>query len=130
MRIRRPGPLWWIWYALGGKLPDRYREWVMHDVTSRTWALRHAARSLVQVTPVAILLLALLGPSWITYLGIAGGVIMALIYSMAYIDETSAHRLIKHGYPADMGREVRRRRSKRAADQEHYNAVYRFPPHL
>jgi hypothetical protein len=55
---------------------------------------------------------------------------MALIYSMAYIDETSAHRLIKHGYPADIGREVRRRRSKRAADQEHYNAVYRLPPNL
>ena len=130
MRIRRPGPPWWIWYAFGGKLPDRYREWVMHDVTSRTWALRHAARSLVQVTPVAILLLALLGPSRVTYLGIASGVIVALIYSMAYIDETSAYRLIKHGYPADIGREVRRRRSKRAADQEHYNAVYRLPPNL
>ncbi len=71
-----------------------------------------------------------LGPSSVTYLGIASGVIMALIYSMAYIDETSAHRLIKHGYPADIGREVRRRRSKRAADQEHYNAVYRLPPNL
>ena len=100
----------------------------MHDVTCRTWALRHVARSLVQVTPVAILLLVLLGRSWVTYLGIVGGVIMALIYSMAYIEETSAHRLVKHGYPANIGREVRMRRSTRIADQEHYNAVYRFPP--
>ncbi|MGH3822723.1 MAG: DUF5313 family protein [Pseudonocardiaceae bacterium] len=127
MRTRRPGPPWWTWYAFGGKLPDRYREWVMHDVTCRTWALRHVARSLVQVTPVAILLLVLLGPSWITYLGLAGGAIMALIYSVAYIEETGEHRLAKHGYPVGTGREVRMRRSKRAADEEHYNAVYRFP---
>jgi hypothetical protein len=39
---------------------------------------------------------------------------MALIYSAAYIEETSAHRLVKHGYLADIGREVRMRRSKRA----------------
>jgi hypothetical protein len=97
----------------------------MHDATCRTWALRHVARSLVQVTPVAILLLVFLGRSWITYLGIAGGVIMALIYSMAYIEETSEHRLAKHGYPVGTGREVRLRRSKRPADEEHYHAVYR-----
>lgn len=41
VRIQRPGPLWWIWYAFGGKLPDRYRDWVLHDVTCRTWWLRH-----------------------------------------------------------------------------------------
>ncbi len=99
----------------------------MHDVTCRTWALRHVARSLVQVAPVAILLLVFLGPSWITYVGIAGGIIMALIYSVAYIEETSAHRLVKHGYPAGIGSEVRMRRSKRAAKEQHYNAVYRFP---
>jgi hypothetical protein len=58
--------MWWTWYAFGGKLPDRYREWVMHDVTCRTWALRHVARSLVQVAPVALLLLVVLGFSWIT----------------------------------------------------------------
>ncbi|MDQ2882558.1 MAG: hypothetical protein M3Y48_15500 [Actinomycetota bacterium] len=29
----------------------------MHDVTCRTWELRHVVRSLVQVTPVGILLL-------------------------------------------------------------------------
>lgn len=105
----------------------RYREWVMHDVTCRTWALRHVARSLVQVTPVAILLLVVLGSSWITYLGIAAGADMALIYSVAYIEETGEHRLAKHGYPVGIGREVRMQRSKRAADEEHYNAVYRSP---
>ena len=57
MCTQRPGPLRWTWYAFGGKLPDRHREWVLNDVTCRTWWLRHIARSLVQLTPVAILLL-------------------------------------------------------------------------
>jgi hypothetical protein len=117
--------VWWTWYAFGGKLPDRYQEWVLHDVTCPTWWLRHVARSLVQVTPVAILLLLILGPQWITYLAVAAGAILALIYSVAYIEETGEHRLGKHGYPVGTGRELRAHRSHRAADEEHYNAIYR-----
>jgi hypothetical protein len=26
VRTRGPGPLWWTWYAFGGKLPDRYAD--------------------------------------------------------------------------------------------------------
>jgi hypothetical protein len=125
VRTHRPGPLWWIWYAFGGKLPDRYREWVLNDVTCRTWWLRHVARSLVQLIPVAILLLVVLGPGWITYLGLAAGTILALIYSVALIEVTGEHRLGKHGYPVGTGGEMRARRSNRAAEQEHYNATYR-----
>ena len=36
----RPGPVRWFWYALGGRLPARYRPWVLHDLTCRTWPLR------------------------------------------------------------------------------------------
>lgn len=125
VRTQRPGPLWWTWYAFGGKLPDRHREWVLNDVTCRTWWLRHVARSLVQLTPVAILLLVVLGPGWITYLGLAGGTILALIYSVALIEGTGEHRLGKHGYPVGTGAEMRARHGRRAADQEHYNATYR-----
>ena len=122
---QRPGPLWWTWYAFGGKLPDRHGEWVLNDVTCRTWWLRHVARSLVQLAPVAALLLVVLGPGGITYLGLAAGTILALIYSVAYIEETGEHRLGKYGYPVGTGREMRARRGRRVADQEHYNATYR-----
>lgn len=125
MRTQRPGPHWWIWYAFGGKLPDRYREWVLHDVTCRTWWLRHVIRSLAQLSPVAILLLVILGPMWITYLALLAGTILALIYSLAYIEETGEHRLAKHGYPVGTAKQLRNRRSTRAADEEHYNATYR-----
>jgi len=52
-------------------------------------------------------------------------IILALFYSPAYIEETGEHRLGKHGYPVGTGREMRARRSRRAADEEHYNATYR-----
>jgi hypothetical protein len=28
---RRPDPLRWIWYAFGGALGPRYRQWVLHS---------------------------------------------------------------------------------------------------
>ena len=33
-RYVRPDPLHWLWYAVGGGLPPRYRAWVGHDVTA------------------------------------------------------------------------------------------------
>jgi Family of unknown function (DUF5313) len=66
----RPGPLRWFWYAVGGRLPDRYRPWVLHDLTCRTWPLRHLARLVAQLAPVAIVLVLLLpGPLWIRVMG-------------------------------------------------------------
>ena len=58
--LYRPGPLCWFWYAAGGRLPDRYRAWVLHDLTCRTWPLRHLARLVAQFAPVAIVLVLLL----------------------------------------------------------------------
>jgi Family of unknown function (DUF5313) len=37
VRPARPDPLHWLWYALGGGLPPRYRDWVLHDATAPTW---------------------------------------------------------------------------------------------
>lgn len=123
--MARPDPARWVWYSFGGRLPDRHREWVLHDLTTRTWWLRHVLRALVQLSPVALLLLIVLGPGWITYLALLAGLILALIYSVAYIEETAEHRLSKHGYPPGTGLRIRRERSSHAADQEHYRAVYR-----
>ena len=53
----RPGPLLWIRYAYGAALPERYRTWVLHDVTTRTWVLRHLVRGIVQFLPFAVVIL-------------------------------------------------------------------------
>jgi Family of unknown function (DUF5313) len=79
--VRRPDPIHWLWYALGGRLPCRYREWVLFDATVRTWPLRHFARAFVQMSLVAVpVLLAVPGPLWIRLVGILLGRLVALRY--------------------------------------------------
>ena len=125
---RRPNPFQWTWYAFGGRLPERYREWVLHDVTCRTWVLRHLARTLVQVSP-GLLFLLLPGPLWITSLAIFGGVFMALWYSLAYMEHTSEHRLAKHGYGLGTGLATREeaKAHERAEQAARYRATWRQP---
>ncbi len=129
MTANRPNALQWIRYVYGGRLPDRYREWVLHDITCRTWAARHLARALVQVSP-GLLLLLLPGPLWISAMALLGGVIMALWYSASAMVETCEHRLAKHGYPLGTGREKRAEATAglRAEQAARYAARYRHRP--
>jgi hypothetical protein len=53
--MERPGPLRWLWYAMGGGLRPAHRRWVLHDLTVRTWRLQQPFRSIVQILPVAVL---------------------------------------------------------------------------
>lgn len=124
--VRRPNPARWLWYALGGRLPERHREWVLHDVTCRTWVLRHLLRSLVQISP-GLLFLLLPGPLWIRAMAVLGGVLMALMYSLSYMAHTSEYRLRKHGYPLGTGQAVRERATEqvRAAEAARYAEIYR-----
>jgi hypothetical protein len=96
----RPGPLRWLAYAFGARLPLRYREWVLHDLTTRTWPARQIVRSVVQVLPFAVLLALLLpGEPWVRLVAVGGGWLVGLIYALAYVYEATEHRAIKAGYP-------------------------------
>src|SRR5918912_39480 len=87
--VHRPLPHRWIWYALGGGLPERHRAWVLHDTTARTWWLRHVLRAAVQLAvPIALVLLLVPGPFWIRGMAALGGVLLGLIFSLAYMNET------------------------------------------
>jgi uncharacterized protein DUF5313 len=99
--IHRPGPARWLWYAFGGSLPERYSTWVFKDTTTRTWVLRHVARSMAQLAvPIAAVLILVPGPFWIRGMAALGGVLLGLIFSFAYMTETIEHRLVRAGYPA------------------------------
>ena len=63
-------------YAFGFRLPDRYDEWVFHDLNSRGWAIREVARVMLVAVPPII---------GIMFLG------------AAYADELRAYRLRQHG---------------------------------
>ena len=106
--VVRPNPLRWIWYALGGGLPERHRGWVLHDTTVRTWWLRHIARCLVQVAVPIALVMAFLPAGWELRAACAGGgIALALFYSLAYMPETTENRVVKAGYPAGTATAVR-----------------------
>ena len=108
--IVRPAPHRWLWYALGGRLPERNRGWVLHDTTTGTWWLRHLLRTLVQLAVPIVLVVAFLPASWeLRAAAAGGGVFLALIFSVAYMDETTEHRVVKAGYPAGTAQAARDR---------------------
>ena len=125
-RVVRPNPLRWIWYALGGGLPERHSGWVLHDTTAGTWWLRHIARILVQVALPVVLVMAFLPAGWgLRAAAAGGGLALALFYSLAYMPETTENRIVKAGYPAGtatahreraaLSRQLRESERKRAA---------------
>ncbi|MGW5055620.1 DUF5313 family protein [Actinokineospora sp. NPDC004072] len=123
----RPNPLQWLWYSVGGRLPDRLREWVLHDVTSRTWVLRHAARATVLIAPIVVACLLVPGPLAIR-LGMVGlAVIIGYYFSFSYLHESAEMRAARHGYPYGTAADIRKSRNAEAdaAAQAAYDAAYR-----
>jgi len=92
-------------------LPDEYREWVLHDATTRTWLLRHAVRLVVQLLPVLLVLFVVFtllpGEPWVAPVGIGLGLLAGLAFGLAVAPESVEARLAKHDYPADFGKDLR-----------------------
>jgi Family of unknown function (DUF5313) len=110
----RPTPLQWIWYALGGGLPRALSPWVLADTTRRTWVWRHLSRALVQLSPLLVVCV-LLVPVPLAYRlsAAGGGVVLGLLFSLAYMFETTEHRVTKAGYPSGTAERVRTERVER-----------------
>lgn len=126
--ITRPDPFHWLWYAFGGALPARNRGWVLHDLTARTWPVRQLLRSLVQVSPVAALLVAVIpGELWVRLVAVLGGILVGMIYAVAYLYEATEHRALKAGYPRGALAAVRERAhsGERAEAAQRYAEKYR-----
>ncbi|MHA6796208.1 DUF5313 family protein [Pseudonocardia bannensis] len=129
---RRPGPIRWVAYALGFGLPPKHRSWVLHDVTTKTWQLRHLARTAVQLAPIAVLLFVLIpGPAWVRGAAVLSGLLLGFFYSIAYMYETAEHRAVKAGYPQGTAAAVRGEATadRREARQRRYAERWReLPP--
>ncbi|MGW5054664.1 DUF5313 family protein [Actinokineospora sp. NPDC004072] len=102
----RPGPVQWLRYAVGGTLPERYRPWVLWDLTAPTWVARHFARVMVLFLPLWLLLL-VPGPLSLRLSMIAAGYVTGLYFSLSFMEDASERRLIKHGYPVGLNRRIR-----------------------
>ena len=120
VHTRRPTPLQWVWYALGGGLPRELSSWVLADTTGRTWILRHIARAVVQLLPLMVLCL-LVVPVPLAYRvsAAAGGLLLGLLFSMAFMTETIEHRVTKAGYPAGTAGRLRAERQERDRVERH-----------
>lgn len=129
-KLKRPDPVRWVWYALGGRLPEEYRQWVLHDLTARTWVVRHAARSSVLLVPLCLVWLLLPGVLWIRLAVVALAVIVGYFYSFVYSAESAEHRLAKHGYPYGTGKQIRGQAKAEAEEEAHrrYIATWRNNP--
>jgi hypothetical protein len=116
---RRPNPLQWVWYALGGGLPRELSPWVLADTTGRTWILRHLARAVVQMLPVVVLCLLVPVPLAYRLSAAAGGLLLGLLFSMAFMTETIEHRTTKAGYPPGTAARLRAERAEHDRVERH-----------
>lgn len=99
--VVRPGPLRWVWHALGGALPARFGPWILHDTTTRSWAMRHVLRSMTQLAlPIGLVLVFVPGEFWIRGMAALGGILLGLFFSLACMPETTENRVKRAGYPA------------------------------
>ena len=111
---RRPTPWQWVWYAFGGGLPRELSPWVLADTTGRRWWLRHLGRVAVQVLPLVVACLLVVAVPLSYRIGAAaGGVLLALIYVVAFRTETTEPRVAKAGYPAGTAARLREERPER-----------------
>ncbi len=113
MAVKRPNPLLWLWYAFGGKLPDTYREWVLHDATTPTWLLRHVIRRLVFMAPILALLYLFLAvmldfDTTIVLLALGLGIYAGIYYSLIFSTHSVDSRVTRHGYPDEYASQVRK----------------------
>jgi drug/metabolite transporter superfamily protein YnfA len=110
----RPTVLQWLRYAYGGRLPRDLSGWVLRDTTGRTWVWRHLARAVVQLLPVIVVcLVAVPAPLAYRISAAVGGLFLALVFSMAYMVETTEHRVVKAGYASGTAAQLREERAER-----------------
>jgi hypothetical protein len=85
---------------------------VLHDTTTRTWIWRHLARAVVQVLPVVVGCLLVPVAFGYRLSAACGGLVLALMFSLAFMTETTEHRVAKAGYEAGTAARVREERAE------------------
>lgn len=126
----RPGPHLLVWYVLGGGLPLRYREWVLHDVSCDRWMLRHFARAFLQISVIAPLLFVVVpGPVWVRACAVLLGYLVGMQYSLWFLDGSVERRAGRAGYPPEAVRAARDalHAEEIAAAEARYVARWRKP---
>jgi Family of unknown function (DUF5313) len=124
--LERPDLRRLLWYTVGGSLPLSYNAWVLHDVTCRTWWLRHFARVFLILGPFIAANFLLVPSGAARFTGIA--VLLALILlSMIFMLIDTDRRAVRAGYPFSLAADTRARRSvdaQRLANYQRRERMY------
>ena len=109
-----PNPWQWVRYTYGGRLPEKYREWVLHDTTDRGWLWRFAMRVTVEALPwlvLAFVVLTVFTPLPLGYVlgALAIALAMSLYFTLTSADELTEARLVKHGFEPGTGKQRRKK---------------------
>ena len=111
MAATRPDPAHWVWYAFGGRLPARYRQWVLRDVSTPHWRLRYGLQIVVRTLPFLIagfVVLILLPdvPVGFALAGMGIALLFTLYFTLTSAGEFREVRLVQHGFRAGTRFEV------------------------
>ena len=108
--MNRPGPLQYIAYAYGRRLPDSMREWVAHDLADHGAVRRHMIR--MAIPPFLVLApLWLLPASLYVHLEMTAPIyIWAVLMSLALNKVWRRYRLQQHDVNPALVDEIRRKR--------------------
>jgi hypothetical protein len=108
-----PGPVGWLKFAFGFRLPAKNVHWVRHELTDAGWRLRTVVRHLAVILPVCAILVVVLAvflptPVWVSVMMVALILCGSLFTVAFYADDIRATRLRQHGLPVpsdpDLGR--------------------------
>jgi len=108
-----PGPVRWLLFAIGFRLPPQHIDWVRHELTDAGWRGRTVLRHLAVILPVCAILaviaaVLLPAPLWLILMTIALILSGSIFTVAAYADDIRATRLRQHGLPVpndpDLGR--------------------------
>jgi Family of unknown function (DUF5313) len=108
-----PGPLGWLRFAWGFRLPAENVHWVRHELTDPGWRRRTVLRHLVVIVPVCVILVVVLAillpaPLWVSLTMVALILAGSLFTVTLYADDIRAARLRQHDLPVpsdpDLGR--------------------------
>lgn len=97
-----PGPLRWLWFAAGFRLPQRYADWVRHELTDAGWRWRTVLRNLAIIVPVSLIVIVVLfsvlpAPTWLAVMMLALILTGSVFTTAAYADDLRVSRLRQHG---------------------------------
>jgi hypothetical protein len=108
-----PGPIGWLRFAYGFRLPPASVHWVRHELTDAGWRWRTVVRHLAVIIPVCAVLVVVLAiflptPLWVSVMMVALILSGSVLTVALYADDIRAARLRQHGLPVpsdpDLGR--------------------------